>query len=36
MVTKKLKLLNAITEILLEKGLITEDEIKDKVQKKKG
>lgn len=36
MVTKKLKLLNAITEILLEKGLITEDEIKDKVSKKKG
>ena len=34
-VTKKLKLLNAITELLLEKGLITEDEIKEKVSKKK-
>lgn len=36
LVTKKLKLLNAITEILLEKGLITEDEIKEKIAKKKG
>ena len=35
LVSKKLKLLNAITEILLEKGLITEDEIKEKISKKK-
>ncbi len=34
-VTKKLKLLNAIAELLLEKGLITEDEIKEKISKKK-
>ena len=35
LVSKKLKLLNAITEILLEKGLITEDEIREKISKKK-
>lgn len=35
LVSKKLKLLNAITEILLEKGLITEDEIREKIAKKK-
>lgn len=36
LVSKKLKLLNAITEILLEKGLITEDEIREKITKKKS
>ena len=35
-VTKKLKLLNAITELLLEKGLISEEEIKEKIAKKKS
>lgn len=34
-IAKKLKLLNAIAELLLEKGLITEDEIRDKISRKK-
>lgn len=35
-IAKKLKLLNAIAELLLEKGLITEDEIKEKISRKKS
>lgn len=35
-ITKKLKLLNAIAELLLEKGLITEEEMKEKISRKRG
>jgi hypothetical protein len=35
-ISKKLKLLNAMAELLLEKGVITEDEIKEKISKKRG